>query len=88
MRFKSPFGVRLDDENTWLALRTAVLQPETGDRPHTDLQVALEGLPAHDAKRLAVHLWHRGQDDPARRHLWFGLSAEVAAARGIKGPDL
>jgi hypothetical protein len=87
-RFKPPFGVRLDDENTWLALRAAVLQPEAGDRPHSDLQAVLEGWPAHDAKRLVVHLWRRGEDDPAHRDLWTGLSAEVAAARGVEGPEL
>jgi hypothetical protein len=81
-RFKTPFGVRLDEENTWLA------RPEAGDRPHSDLQAVLEGWPAHDAKRLVVHLWRRGEEEPAHRDLWTGLSAEVAAARGVEGPEL
>lgn len=86
-RFKPTFGIgALDSPNAWIALRAAVLRPEPGDRPHSELQAALAGWSPDEAKRMAVRVWRRRDNDPENADLWDALAAEVTTAGGIDGP--
>jgi hypothetical protein len=88
-RFKPTFGIgALDSPDAWIALRAAVLHPEPGDQPHSELQAALTGWSPDEAKRLAVRVWRRRDDDPDNADLWDALAAEVAVAGGSDGPEL
>lgn len=88
-RFRPTFGIgALDSPNAWIALRAAVLRPEPGDRPHSELQAALAGWSPDEAKRMAVRVWRRRSNDPENADLWAALAAEVAAAGGIDGLEL
>jgi hypothetical protein len=86
-RFKPTFGIgTLDSPEAWNALRAAILRPEPGDQPHSDLQAALTGWSPEEAKRMAVRVWRRRDNDPENADLWDALAAEVTAAGGIDGP--
>jgi hypothetical protein len=86
-RFKPTFGIgTLDSPEAWNALRAAILRPEPGDQPHSDLQAALTGWLPDEAKRMAVRVWRRRDNDPENADLWDALAAEVTAAGGIDGP--
>jgi hypothetical protein len=88
-RFKPTFGIgALDNPDAWTAVRIAILRPEPGDQPHSDLQAALTGWSPEEAKRLAVRIWRRSDGDPQNADLWVALAAEVAAAGGVDGPEL
>jgi hypothetical protein len=88
-RFKPTFGIgALDNPDAWTAVRIAVLRPEPGDQPHSDLQAALTGWSPDEAKRLAVRIWRRCDGDPQNADLWVALAAEVAAAGCVDGPEL
>jgi hypothetical protein len=88
-RFKPTFGIgTLDNPDAWTAVRAAVLRPEPRDQPHSELQAAFTGWSGDEAKRLAVRVWRRRDDDPENADLWTALADEVAAAGGIDGPEL
>ena len=87
VRFKPRFGIgTLDSPDAWTALRAAVLRPEPGDRPHSELQAALAGWSPDESTRMAVRVWRRRDNDPENADLWDALAAEVTAAGGIDGP--
>jgi len=89
VHFNPPFGRgALDNQDAWTAVRTAALLPEPGDTPHRALRAILEDWSPEDAKRLAVLVWQRGGDDLPNADLWAALSAEVAAAGDVEGPEI
>ncbi len=87
-------GSLIDGAETWYLVRTMLLDPESGDAPHSELQrrvaVWQEAKAETGDDRIgALTVYLEGlQEGSAHPNVWYGLAQEVATAGDVPNlPD-